>query len=85
MGDDNGEQPKLDTITLTLQRSPWGLVIEGEVENLDLAMAMLQQAMRKVDMDLRIAAGLAAQQQHKVSAEELSRVKNILGRTPLKQ
>ena len=81
MADENGDAPKQWRIILTFQTDPWQLTIEGDVENGDMALAMLQQCIRKVETDLRIAAGIQAQAEFKKNQQETERVASILGRS----
>jgi len=53
----------VDTLTLKLTRFPWHLQMEGNVENYDLAMAMLQQAVRAIEAKLRLEQLGQAQRQ----------------------
>lgn len=72
------EEAKSYRIILTFTPEPWHLEIGGEVENLDMAMAVCQQALRSFEMQWRIAAGMQAQQEAKKAVEEHSRVAGIL-------
>ena len=84
---ENGDRPDKWQIVLTFSTDPWGLTIEGNVENGDMALAMLDQARRKVETDMRIAAGMEAQMAVRKKLEEEARVQGILsGRgRPLRQ
>jgi len=50
------------TITLTFTASPWHLDIKATVESFDQALAMLDQARRWFENQLRLAAAVEAQQ-----------------------
>jgi hypothetical protein len=60
---------------------PWSLSVSGEVENLDMALSILQGALRDTETKYRIAAGIAAQQELKQHVDENARVREqILGK-----
>ncbi len=59
-----------DFIKLELTRTPWHLRIEAQVDNYDLALAMLDQARRWFEQQLRIAGALEAQNQMRRAAED---------------
>jgi hypothetical protein len=67
-----------DTLVLKLQRNPWQLTIDGRVENLNLVMAMLDEAKREIETQWRIARGMSAQQQARAQQEDAARVQGIL-------
>jgi 16S rRNA G1207 methylase RsmC len=56
-------------IVLTFTASPWHLDIKGEVENYDVALAMLEQAKRHFEQQLRLQAAMQMQEQIIVAAE----------------
>lgn len=67
-------------ISLTFRTDPWELTIDGNVANGDMALAMLDQARRKVEQDMRIAAGIQATMEMKKKVEDETRVARLLGR-----
>lgn len=84
MSDGNGE-PRKDTIILTLTREPWQMEISGEVENMNLMMAMLQEATRTVEMQWRIEAAKEHQKMQQEATLENARVQSILRKTKIRQ
>ena len=84
---ENGDRSDKWQIVLTFTTDPWEMTIEGNVENGDMALAMLDQARRKVETDMRIAAGMEAQMAVRKKLEEEARVQGILSRggKPLRQ
>jgi hypothetical protein len=79
------EANKPQTIILTFVREPWQLTIDGETENLNVAMAMLDEAKRVMETKWRIAAALEAQEENKRRLEGESRLKSVLGRVPVRR
>ena len=75
---ENGDGPKVDTVVLTLQRDPWQLTIGGQVENINLALAIVTEAQRTLETEWRIGAAISAQEQHKSRKHEEERIRNIL-------
>ena len=73
------DAPDQIIITLT-SRKPWQITIGGAVESTNLALAMLQEAMREVETEWRIARGIAAQQKVKQQNDENARVLSILNK-----
>lgn len=72
------EMPKEWCIILKFQTDPWQLSIEGDVSNGDMALAMLDQARRKVEWDMRTALSVEAQMTLRKKLEEEARVSSIL-------
>ena len=72
--------PKEWTIILRFTTDPWGMVIEGDIANGDMALAMLDQARRKVENDMRLQLAIEGQAAFKKRMAEEERVANILGR-----
>lgn len=61
---DNGGAPAAaGKIELTLTVAPWHLDIKATVENLDMGLAMLDQARRYFEAQLRLQAAAQLQQQ----------------------
>ena len=61
---DNGVESKaVNTIILAFTSDPWHLDIKATVENYDQALAMLDQARRWFETQLRAQAALQLQQQ----------------------
>lgn len=54
---------RTDQLILTLQRSPWRLEVGGYCESDDVALAMLQQAVRGYEARLRASSAIALAQQ----------------------
>lgn len=79
------EEKKPDVLTLSLVRDPWQLTVQGEVENLNVALAMIEEAKRTIETEWRLGAAIAAQENHKKSAAELSRVRSIIDRSAMRQ
>jgi hypothetical protein len=75
---ENGAAPGTSTIILTLTKEPWSLTISGECENIDLALAILEQAKRSFDLQWRVAAAATQMEAQKKNAEEIGRVRSIL-------
>lgn len=84
MSEDNGK-PKSDTLTINLVRDPWQLTIGGEVENLNVAMAMLQEAFRTVETEWRLAAAIAAQEKHNEAKQNNRKIQSIIDRSMIRQ
>jgi hypothetical protein len=73
------EAPDQIIITLT-SRKPWKIHIGGVIESPNLGMAMLQEALRELETEWRIARGIAAQQKVKQQNDENARVISILNK-----
>ncbi len=67
--DNDGAVTGCGQIVLTFTASPWHLDIKATVENYDLALAMLDQARRWFEGQLRVQAALELQEQMRVAAE----------------
>lgn len=75
----NGEQKEPENvIILKLEQKPWKLHIDGQVESTDLAIAMLEGALREMETEWRIARGIAAQMKLKQAQDDQQRVDGIL-------
>jgi hypothetical protein len=82
---DNGNEPRVQRLVLSLTTDPWQLTIEGETENLNVAMAMIEEARRVFDMKWRMGAAQEAKAEQDKAAQELGRVHSILKRGAMKQ
>jgi hypothetical protein len=77
---ENGE-PKVDKIILTFTREPWQLRIDGEVENDNIAISMLNEAIRVFDLRWKVGSAKEMQKEEKQLAIDTHRVQEILSRT----
>jgi hypothetical protein len=67
----NHENPQIDArIELTLYARPWHLKVNAEVPNLDLALAMLQQALRYFENQQRVGNALQVQAEMRRAVED---------------
>jgi hypothetical protein len=82
---ENGEAPVVNELILKFTASPWSLAIEGNVENQNVAMAMLQEALRTMEMQWRLGYAKEAQAEQQKAALDNKRVTEILNRARLKQ
>jgi hypothetical protein len=71
---------KGDHILLLFNKDTFGVTIQGNVANLDMAMSILMQAHRLLETEWRIAQGIAAQQKLNQQREDQKRVASILDR-----
>lgn len=78
----NGEQktPE-DVIILRLERQPWKLTIDGQVESTNVALAMLQEAFREMETEWRIGRGIMAQQKLNQAKADQKHVEDLLNTT----
>lgn len=80
MRDPTTGEYKDDTVVLKLQREPWALTIEGEVESVPIAMAMLTEALRVFEMQWRLEFAQEKQALAKKNADDMARVHNLLNK-----
>jgi cell fate (sporulation/competence/biofilm development) regulator YlbF (YheA/YmcA/DUF963 family) len=73
------------TIILSLTKEPWQLNITGECENLNVALAMLEEAKRVFEMKWKVGAAVAETEAAKQNVAEFQRVQSLLGRNQRKQ
>jgi hypothetical protein len=82
---ENGDSVPQNTIILTLTKEPWQLDISGSTENLNVGLAMLEEAKRVLEMKWRVGAASAEVQEAKQGQQELQRVRTILDRNQRRQ
>jgi hypothetical protein len=81
---ENGEQKaqelNCDQIVLLRDRTTGRVTLTGNVQDIELGMDMLGRALRFLDVQYRIQAGIAAQAELKQRQEEFMRVQSLLGK-----
>jgi hypothetical protein len=70
----------VDRLVLTLQRYPWRLEVGGHCENDDVAVAMLQQALRVYEVRLRAANALDIARQMEQARRDEKIARELAGR-----
>ena len=75
------DERKPDVLTITFTRDPWQIKIDGDIENLNVGLAMIEEAKRTLETQYRIAEGLKAQQAHSQQIKDNARVASLIDRT----
>lgn len=77
----DGKERKSDEpsqLVLTFDHHTMKLNIDGNVQDIDIAMNMLQSALRYFDVQYRIAYGLQAQQKANQATQDLNTALHLL-------
>lgn len=75
---ENGEAKKDELIIRLVTRDPWQIVVDGQVENLNLALAMLAEATRSMEMEWRLGAAREHQAKMLEQAAGKQDISNLL-------
>ena len=75
----NGEQNDY-VVTLRMNRETLDVKLDTEVKNIDTVINMLATAMRYLDVQYRIAAGIRAQEEYKKHQQDMQVAQALLSR-----
>ena len=75
----NGAQSDY-VVTLRMDRETLDVKLDSEVKNIDTVINMLATAMRYLDVQYRIAAGIRAQEQYKQHQQDMQVAAAMLAR-----
>lgn len=76
--EDNANLMKGDYLLLVFDKETFGVTVHGNVANNDMALAILAQAGRCIENQVKIEMALAAQAQVRKQVEDNARVGRIL-------
>jgi hypothetical protein len=81
MSESNGEVLPPPHLLLEFDPATHGVIIKGNVANLDMALAILAQASREIETQWRITRAIEAQTAAKQQTEQQKRVADLLNTT----
>jgi allophanate hydrolase subunit 2 len=74
------QQLTVDQVVLIRDRATGAVSIGGNVQDIDLMLNILAQATRHMDVQFRITAAVAAQEQLKQRQADFERVQRLMGK-----